>query len=243
MVLAAEQVISAHPAVINVFAFAGEGGLNQNNGGAQAPADTVGRVQFEIIPWEDRPNISEPVLGGLFDHNVVAPDYDGDFVIDQLNVELAQIPGIEILPLEQGPASAKPVHLRIKGDNWEELTSSTNTARSAFDATPGLIKIEDTLPLPGIDWQIDVDVAKAGRFGADVATVGAMVQLVTRGILLGEMRPDTQMRKSRSVYACPKMTGYCRHLIRSKYARQTVWCRCRTSSPASRWPNWLRSTG
>ncbi|SDW25463.1 multidrug efflux pump [Ruegeria halocynthiae] len=191
MVLEAERVISAHPAVINVFSFAGEGGLNQNDGGAGAPADTVGRVQFEIIPWEDRPNVSEPIAGGLFDRHVVAPEYDGDFVLDQLNAELAKIPGfiVEILPLEQGPASAKPVHLRIKGDGWEELTEATITAREAFDNTPGLIKIEDTLPLPGIDWQIDVDVAKAGRFGADVATVGAMVQLVTRGILLGEMRP------------------------------------------------------
>lgn len=193
MVLAAEEIIGSHPAVINVFAFAGEGGLNQNNGGAQAPADTVGRVQFEIIPWEDRPNISESALWGLFERHFVAPEYDGDFVIDELNAQLATIPGIivEILPLEQGPASAKPVHLRIKGDGWEDLTSAAITAREVFDTTPGLIKTEDTLPLPGIDWQIDVDVAKAGRFGADVATVGAMVQLVTRGILLGEMRPDS----------------------------------------------------
>ncbi|WP_170437920.1 efflux RND transporter permease subunit [Ruegeria arenilitoris] len=193
LVFEAEQVISQHPAVINVFSFAGEGGLNQNNGGAQAPADTVGRVQFEIIPWEDRPNVSEPVAGGLFDKHTVAPEYDGDFVIEQLNAELAKLPGfvVEILPLEQGPASAKPVHLRIKGDNWDDLTRATLTAREVFENTPGLIKIEDTLPLPGIDWQIDVDVAKAGRFGADVATVGAMVQLVTRGILLGEMRPES----------------------------------------------------
>ncbi|WP_170458662.1 efflux RND transporter permease subunit [Ruegeria arenilitoris] len=193
LVFEAEQVISQHPAVINVFSFAGEGGLNQNNGGAQAPADTVGRVQFEIIPWEDRPNVSEPVAGGLFEKQTVAPDYDGDFVIEQLNAELAKLPGfvVEILPLEQGPASAKPVHLRIKGDNWDDLTGATLTAREVFENTPGLIKIEDTLPLPGIDWQIDVDVAKAGRFGADVATVGAMVQLVTRGILLGEMRPES----------------------------------------------------
>ncbi|WP_170428207.1 efflux RND transporter permease subunit [Ruegeria arenilitoris] len=192
MVLAAEEIISAHPAVVNVFAFAGEGGLNQNNGGAQAPADTVGRVQFEIIPWEDRPNLSEPILGGLLDRQTIAPEYDGNFVLEELNAELAKIPGfvVEIEPLEQGPASAKPVHLRIKADGWEELTTATVAAREAFDATPGLIKIEDTLPLPGIDWQIDVDVAKAGRFGADVATVGAMVQLVTRGLLLGEMRPE-----------------------------------------------------
>ncbi|GAA6158397.1 hypothetical protein NBRC116589_05710 [Ruegeria sp. HU-ET01832] len=193
MVLAAEQIIGAHPAVINVFSFAGEGGLNQNNGGAQAPADTIGRVQFEIIPWEDRPTLSEPILFGLLDRQTIAPEYDGDFVLDQLNAELATLPGIvvEILPLEQGPASAKPVHLRLKGDNREQLTAATTAARAVFDRTPGLIKIEDTLPLPGIDWQIDVDVAKAGRFGADVATVGAMVQLVTRGLLLGEMRPET----------------------------------------------------
>ncbi|WP_171099850.1 efflux RND transporter permease subunit [Ruegeria sp. HKCCD7255] len=193
LVLAAEEVIAAHPAVINVFAFAGEGGLNQNNGGAQPPADTIGQVQFEIIPWEDRPNVSESVFWGLFDRHFVAPEFDGDFVIDELNAQLAQLPGfvVEILPLEQGPASAKPVHLRIKGEGWEDLTSATLAAREVFDNTPGLIKIEDTLPLPGIDWQIDVDVAKAGRFGADVATVGAMVQLVTRGILLGEMRPDS----------------------------------------------------
>jgi len=56
---------------------------------------------------------------------------------------------------------------------------------------PGLIAIEDTLPLPGIDWQIDVDVEAAGRYGADVATVGAMVQLVTRGLLLDTMRVDS----------------------------------------------------
>ncbi|MES0860825.1 efflux RND transporter permease subunit [Ruegeria sp. SCPT10] len=193
MVLAAEQVIAAHPAVINVFSFAGEGGLNQNNGGAEAPADTVGRVQFEIIPWEDRPNVHEPILGGLFDRHSVAPEYDGDFVLEELGAQLAELPGfvVEIAALEQGPASAKPVHLRIKGDNWDSLTAATNAARAQFDTTPGLIKVEDTLPLPGIDWQIDVDVAKAGRFGADVATVGAMVQLVTRGILLGEMRPDS----------------------------------------------------
>ncbi|WP_170544918.1 efflux RND transporter permease subunit [Ruegeria arenilitoris] len=193
MVLAAEEVISAHPAVTNVFSFAGEGGLNQNNGGAQAPADTVGRVQFEITPWEDRPKQTEPALFGLFDREIIAPEYDGDFVLDELNVELAKLPGfiVEILPLEQGPAAAKPVHLRIKGDGWEELTAAAQSARAVFDETPGLIKVEDTMPLPGIDWQIDVDVAKAGRFGADVATVGAMVQLVTRGILLGEMRPDS----------------------------------------------------
>ncbi|WP_424986778.1 efflux RND transporter permease subunit [Microbulbifer sp. S227A] len=193
MVRQVEEVIRAHPAVINVFAFAGSGGLNTGGPGQQSPQDTVGQVQFEIIPWEDRPTARESWFFGKLERDVTAPDFDGDFVIEQLNAKLKEIPGFEaeILPLEQGPGSGKPIHLRLKGDDWADLTTAANTARAYFDTLPGLIKTEDTLPLPGIDWQIDVDVEKAGRYGADVATVGGMVQLVTRGILLDTMRVDS----------------------------------------------------
>jgi len=193
MVRAAEDVIMRHPAVINVFSFAGEGGLNTDASGASTPPDTIGQVQFEIIPWEDRPTQSEPILGGLFEREVTADHFDGDTVLEELTGMVAALPGfeVEIKALEGGPASGKPVHLRLKGDEWEPLRAATNLARARFSETPGLTLIEDSLPLPGIDWEIDVDVAKAGRYGADVATVGAMVQLVTRGILLDTMRVDS----------------------------------------------------
>ena len=73
----------------------------------------------------------------------------------------------------------------------DELIATTAQISELFHQTQGLTLIEDTRPLPGIDWQINVDVEKAGRYGADVATVGAMVQLVTRGILLDTMRVDS----------------------------------------------------
>jgi len=178
LVLQAEQVVLNHPGVYTAFAFAGEGGLNANTGGATSPRDTIGQIQLETIPWVDRAD---------------RPDLDGDVVLAELQEELNLIPGIktEILAQARGPASGKPVHLRISGDNWEDLLAATQIARAQFDATAGLTQIEDTLPLPGIDWQIDVDVEKAGRYGADVASVGAMVQLVTRGILLDTMQSDT----------------------------------------------------
>lgn len=193
-----EDIVRAHPGIQTAFAFAGDGGLNTNTGGAQPPRDTIGQVQFETIPWEDRPQSREtwftvPLLDIAVSRDIVAPDFDGDAVISELTAELEQIPGIkiEILAQSRGPASAKPLHLRIKSDNWKGLIAFTEEARKKFDVTEGLHQIEDTLPLPGIDWQIDVDVEKAGRFGADVATVGAMVQLVTRGILLDTMRVDS----------------------------------------------------
>ncbi|WP_373636572.1 efflux RND transporter permease subunit [Yoonia sp. BS5-3] len=178
LVRQAEEIVLAHPGVITAFSFAGDGGLNTDASGASIPSDTIGQVQLETIPWEDRAGIAE---------------LDGDVVLAELQAELNTIPGIqtEILAQARGPASGKPVHLRLKSDNWEELIAATNLARAQFEQTPGLILVEDSLPLPGIDWQIDVDVEKAGRFGADVASVGAMVQLVTRGILLDTMRVDS----------------------------------------------------
>ncbi|WP_372605071.1 efflux RND transporter permease subunit, partial [Actibacterium sp.] len=170
-----EQIALQHPGVENAFAFAGDGGLNANTGGAQPPLDTVGQVQIELVPWENRKD---------------KPELDGNLVLDDLRAALHNIPGIktEILDLSMGPASAKPVHLRLKGDNWDDLLAATSIVRARFEDTPGLTDVEDTLPLPGIDWQIDVDVEQAGRYGADVATVGGMVQLVTRGLLLDQMR-------------------------------------------------------
>ena len=191
MVRQVEDVIRAHPAVVNVFSFAGSGGLDSGSG-EMGPPDTVGQVQFELLPWEDRPRVNEPILGGLLSKTITAPEYDADTVLAELTDDLIEFPGFitEMIPFARGPSSSKPVHLRITGNNRETLIAATKTARAKFDSTAGLTKIEDTLPLPGIDWQIDVDVEKAGRFGADVATVGAMVQLVTRGILLDTMRSD-----------------------------------------------------
>ena len=51
----AEAIIINTPGVQSTFAFAGEGGLNANTGGAGAPLDTIGQAQIELIPWEDRP--------------------------------------------------------------------------------------------------------------------------------------------------------------------------------------------
>ncbi len=165
-----EELVMNQPGVRDVFAFAGDGGLNSNTGGAAAPADTIGQVQMDLEPWGTRP--------------------DGDQILAQLQLRLDRLPGIEteIFAASTGPGESKPISLRLVGDNWEELQEATHIVRTYYENLDGLTLIEDTLPLPGIDWQINVDVEAAGRFGADVATVGAMVQLVTRGILLDTMR-------------------------------------------------------
>lgn len=186
LVAQVEDTTLETPGVETAFAFAGSGGLNSNTGGAMGPNDTIGQVQIELVAWEKRPNYARERVYPL-------EKLDGDVVLADLQARLEQIPGIriEILNLSRGPSSGKPVHLRLKHDNWEELLAMTEAMHTHFDATPGLVDTENNLPLPGIDWQINVDVEKAGRYGADVRTVGGMVQLVTRGLLLDTMRVES----------------------------------------------------
>ena len=189
---------------------------------ARPPKDTIGQVQFETIPWEDRAD--DPIWTAIV-------------VIEELTTRdrMSAMPGVEIEILSQwGPASGKPVHLRLKADDWDDAASATAARREKFEATPGLTLIEDTLPLPGIDWQIDVDVEKAGRYGADVATVGAMVQLVTRGILLDTMRVDSSDEEIEIRVRLPEQGPVLSTLDTLRVRTRTGSCRCRTSSPGTR---------
>lgn len=172
----AEGAVLGTPGVAAVFSFAGEGGLNQNTGGAVAPRDTIGQIQIEMARWEDR---------------VGQPGYQsGEAIMTGIMDRIGAIPGIraEYLAQDRGPASGKPIQLRLKGEDFAALDAAVEQVEAQLRSMTGITAIEDTRPLPGIDWQVDVDVTRAGRFGADVATVGGMVQLVTRGILLDTMR-------------------------------------------------------
>ena len=173
LVKQAEAVIAAVDGVDYVFAFAGSGGLNTNSGGAVKPLDTIGEIQIELGPWNERRK--------------------GKLIIAELNERLAGIPGVRAQIIEQnmGPASSTAINLQISGNNWDDLVDATTYVHSYFNTLPELVDVEDTLPLPGIDWQLDVDVEEAGRFGTDVASVGGMVQLVTRGLTIGTMRTDS----------------------------------------------------
>lgn len=121
------------------------------------------------------------------------PDLDGDLIMERVMARITAIPGIkaEFLAQDRGPSSGKPIQLRLKGDDFDTLSAAVDYVSAHMATMTGVTAIEDTRPLPGIDWEVDVDVTRAGRFGADVATVGGMVQLVTRGILLDTMRVES----------------------------------------------------
>lgn len=147
----------------------GGGGMD---GGDDKPADVIGSISLELADYCCRP---------------LAKD-----VFAEIRQRTAPIPGIkvEVRKIEGGPPTGKDVQLEIKSTSYDELVRQVARVRGHLDSMDGLLDREDDRPLPGIEWQIKIDREQAGRYQADIASVGSMIQLVTNGVLIGTYRPD-----------------------------------------------------
>ena len=113
-------------------------------------------------------------------------------VLDEIRQLASEIPGIvvQVNKIESGPPVGKDIQLEITSENRALLHETTLDVRRFFDGIDGLRDVEDTLSLPGIEWQFIVDKPGAAMLGLSVAQVGQMIQMVTQGVYLGEYRPD-----------------------------------------------------
>lgn len=142
------------------------------NFGGDTDEDIIGRIQLNLIDWNERRPANE--------------------IMEEVRARTFDVPGIFIEPAleESGPVSGKPIMLEVSSDNPAILNEAVAQIRSALEQTDGIIDITDNRPIPGIDWRINVDREEAAQYGADVSTVGNAIQLVTTGILVGDYRPD-----------------------------------------------------
>ncbi len=136
------------------------------------PADVVGSITIELANYSDRRRAVE--------------------IFAEIRERTANIPGIkiELRKLEGGPPTGKDVRLEVKSTNYEDMVAAITRVREKLDTMNDLQEVEDDRPLPGIDWQLTVDREEAGRYNASIPTVGAMIQLITNGTLIGTSNPD-----------------------------------------------------
>jgi multidrug efflux pump len=98
---------------------------------------------------------------------------------------------VEIRKIEGGPPTGKDIRLEIISSNYLAAKEATGVIKDYFTTSvEGLIDIEDTRPLPGLEWQIEVDREKAGKYNTSIASIGPIIQLVTNGVLIGKYIPD-----------------------------------------------------
>ena len=173
-----DMVVDVEKRVMNVGYYKNvvtQSGSGQSLGGGQGSApDLVGTIFVEFTDRRIR-------------------EVDG-FEIENLYREaISNIPGIraEIATIEQGPPVGKELQIEIFGDNLQDLIAEAKRLRAYLETgMTGLIDIDDTTPIPGIEWAINVDRARAAMFGANISEVGTAVQLLTDGVRMGDYRPD-----------------------------------------------------
>ena len=168
LVIEAERRLLGARGVKGIYTVAGASG----GGRGGAPVDTIGIISLELEPYHDR-GPSKPIMADL-------------------RKRLENIPGIyaELQEQQSGPGGGKDIQIEIGSDNYALLDKVVAQVRHQMDTLPGTRDVEDSRPLPGIEWALRIDREQAGRFGANIGSVGAAVQLITNGIKVGTYRPD-----------------------------------------------------
>ena len=119
--------------------------------------------------------------------------FSSDQIVERIRDNTQGLPGvkIEVLAEEMGPPVGKPIYMELSSHKRELLEPAVAKIRAFMEENiEGLRDLDDSRDLPGIEFQLIIDKAKASMYGADVSQVGLAVQLVTNGIKVGEYRPE-----------------------------------------------------
>ncbi|GAB6054374.1 efflux RND transporter permease subunit [Magnetospira thiophila] len=134
--------------------------------------DIIGTINLEFVDWDKRRK--------------------ADVILEEVKQRTADLAGIilDVRKQEGGPPVGKPIQMQVTSHDPGVLADTIDLLRNHLEQMAGITGVEDSRPLPGIDWELSVDRAQAAKYGINVRMVGDAVQLATSGIKLGSYRPD-----------------------------------------------------
>ena len=115
-----------------------------------------------------------------------------DEILTDIARRTQKVVGVQVESQKQrhGVGSAKPIAIELSSDNPMLLMQTIDHIRNGMEQIGGFINVADTRSLPRIEWRLEVDRAQAARFGADLASIGSSVRMITNGVRLGTFRPN-----------------------------------------------------
>ena len=120
---------------------------------SEASEDFIGSISLEYTDWDKRRK-SKVILAEILDAT-------------------KSINGIKVESREQqgGPGEGKPINIKLTSDNKKLLIEEGIKLKKFMDNYPKLMNVEDNLPAPGIEWEINVDRKQASKFGANLSLI------------------------------------------------------------------------
>ena len=148
--------------------------------------DMIGLIALELVDWRARDAAKE--------------------VFDTIRVATSSIAGIKVkTTLEQnGPPSPADVIVEVKGNNEDRVIEGLERLRAVLTSAPAFYQIEDSRPLPGVEWQIAVDRDEVAKYNVTMEQIGNMVKLITGGFKITDYIPDDSQDKIDVVARLPE---------------------------------------
>ncbi len=111
-------------------------------------------------------------------------------VINDLRTEFDNYAGtkIEVKEFEQGPPVDAPIEIRIIGENLDELKKISKDVEEMFESTEGTVNINNPLSTSKTDLRVNINRAKAGMLGVQIAEIDKTVRAAVAGLNISNYR-------------------------------------------------------
>ena len=149
-----------------------EAGKQNEQGNDEIAEDVIGKITLEFAPWNKRASASD--------------------ILQEIRDKTADMAGlyVETQKRQEGPPSGKAVQIEIGSRFPEALEPAVKKLIDILESDSDFIDIEDSRPLPGIEWEMQVDRAQASKFNVDISLIGDYIRMVTNGLKVTDYRPD-----------------------------------------------------
>ena len=160
--------------------------------GIKTTSTLIGGASAEQMIMSDGESRSDEIAMMMIELKPVHERRHADILRQEILEKTSLLPGVivEAYKVERKPESGKDIQIELTSSNNLQLTKVTNSISNKLKSMDGIMEVDDTRSLPGIEWIINVDRELAGKYGVDVSIIGSIVQLVTNGILVDKYRPD-----------------------------------------------------
>jgi multidrug efflux pump len=96
---------------------------------------------------------------------------------------------VEVTTQQAGPPTGKPIQIQLSSFSPEALNAASLKVAAELAKRPEIRDLDNGLPMPGIDWRLEINKPEAAKFGVGVGAVGLAVQLITNGVKITDYRP------------------------------------------------------
>ena len=116
-----------------------------------------------------------------------------DAMVEDLRSSVQAVPGTvqtSFLRLSGGPPTQKPISIKVRGDNYDEITAAATELKTIMRDIDGLKDIEDDADQGRSELVMAFDVDALNRAGLNPAEVGRTLLLLVDGLIVADMRDD-----------------------------------------------------